>query len=136
LRVFVDTNVLVSAIATRGLAADVFRLVLDKHEFITAEPVLHEVERVLAGKFRFPPDVVEQTIRFLRRFPVEPMPAEPSRVQVADPDDRWILEAAIRAHADVLVSGDNDLLAVAEEVEQLRILSPRAFWELHRGPRS
>jgi uncharacterized protein len=55
LRVFLDTNVLVSAITTRGLSADVFRLVLDKHEFVTAEPVLQEIERVLAVKFRFPP---------------------------------------------------------------------------------
>jgi uncharacterized protein len=132
LRVFLDTNVLVSAIATRGLSADVFRLVLDKHEFITAEPVLQETERVLALKFHFPPDVVEQTLRFLRRFPVEPMPGEPSSAQTADPDDRWILEAAIQADADVLVTGDRDFLAVAKEVNRPRILSPRAFWELHR----
>jgi uncharacterized protein len=97
LKVFLDTNVLVSAIATRGLSADVFRLVLDKHELVTAEPVLDETERVLAMKFRFPSDVVEQTLGFLRRFPVTPMPEEPSAVPMADSDGRWILEAAVRS---------------------------------------
>lgn len=134
MRVFLDTNVLVSAIATRGLSADVFRLVLDKHEFVTAEPVLEETERVLAVKFRFPPDVVEQTLEFLRRFPIAPMPGEPSAVPMADPDDRWILEAAVRSNADLLITGDSGFLAVAKHVERPRILSPREFWQLHREP--
>jgi uncharacterized protein len=133
LRVFLDTNVLVSAITTRGLSADVFRLVLDKHEFVTGEPVLRETERVLALKFRFPPEIVDQTLQFLRRFPVEPMPDEPSDVQIADADDRWILEAAVRSNADVLVTGDRDLLVVADRVERPRVLTPRAFWEMNRG---
>jgi uncharacterized protein len=136
LKVFLDTQVLVSAIATRGLSADVFRLVLDKHEFVTAEPVLDETERVLAVKFRFPADVVEQTLGFLRRFPITPMSEEPSAVPMADSDDRWILEAAVRSDADLLVTGDSGFLAVARDVERPRILSPREFWELHREPRS
>ena len=37
MRVFLDTNVLVSALTTRGLAADVFRLALSEHELLTGE---------------------------------------------------------------------------------------------------
>ena len=35
MKVFVDTNVLVSAIASRGLSADVFQLILTEHDLIT-----------------------------------------------------------------------------------------------------
>lgn len=136
MRVFLDTNVLVSAIATRGLASDVFRLVLDKHDFISAEPVLVEVERVLQQKFGTPPTAVAATRRFLRRFPVEPMPSTPFEVEITDPDDAWILAAAIQADADVLITGDAAFLAVWKQVSRPRIISPRGFWEMHRGSAS
>ena len=42
MRVFLDTNVLLSAFAARGLCADVFRTVLAEHELITSEFVLGE----------------------------------------------------------------------------------------------
>ncbi len=133
MRVFLDTNVLVSAIATRGLASDVFRLVLVKHDFIAAEPVLVEVEGVLKQKFGLQPTAVAASLRFLRRFPVEPMPSTPSDVKITDPDDAWILAAAIQADADVLIAGDAAFLAVSKQVGRPRIISPRGFWEMHRG---
>ena len=52
MRVFLDTNVLVAAFATRGLCADVFRLVLAEHELlvsaalIEAAPALMRAPRV------------------------------------------------------------------------------------------
>jgi uncharacterized protein len=133
LKVFLDTNVLVSAVATRGLSSDVFRLVLDKHEFVTGEPVLQELEQVLAEKLKLPAADVRRILRFLRRFPVEPMPGEPAEVAMTDSDDAWILEAAIRAGAEVLITGDRGFLAIAEQLEFPKILGPRAFWDLHRA---
>ena len=49
MKVFLDTNVLVSGLATRGLCADVIRLVLAEHELIAGEVALKEVERVLCS---------------------------------------------------------------------------------------
>ncbi len=37
MKVFLDTNVLVSAFTTRGLSADLFRLVVAEHELLTGE---------------------------------------------------------------------------------------------------
>ena len=136
MRIFLYTNVLISAIATRGLSADVFRLVLDKHDFVTAEPVLTELERVLKGKFAMKAATVAGIVRFLRRFPVEPRPPTPGLVQISDPDDMWILEAARKAQADVLITGDAAFLAIASQVESPKVLSRRDFWELHRGTAS
>lgn len=42
MRVALDTNVLVSAIGTRGLCADLMRLVLRDHELVVGEQVLLE----------------------------------------------------------------------------------------------
>ncbi len=132
MRVFLDTSVLVSAYATRGLCADVFRLVLAEHELITAEIVLQELERTLLRKIRLTPEVVQDVLSFLRQYPVEPNPETGADLPVRDPDDAWVLASALAAGADVLVTGDPDQLEVAAAVRELRIINPRGFWEMQR----
>ena len=56
-----------------------------------------------------------------------PRPAEPHRLPEDDPDDQWVLATAIEGKSDVLVTGDKDLLRVADQVTEVKILSPRAF---------
>ena len=95
MKVFLDTNVLVSGFATRGLCADVIRLALAEHEPI-AQPKPNA----------FPP------------------------IPVRDEDDQWVLASALAAKADVLVTGDTNLLDIAEQVTGLTITDPRGFWSL------
>jgi uncharacterized protein len=128
-RVFLDTNVLVAAFATRGLCADVARVVLAEHELITGEVVLTELRRVLVQRVKLPTPIVDDILALLRDQDVVPKPKRPSDVQVRDPDDRWILASATAGRADVLVTGDQDLLDVAGKAPLL-ILSPRGFWDL------
>jgi uncharacterized protein len=131
-RVFLDTNVLVSAYASRGLCADVLRLVLAEHELICAEVVLEEVQRILRQKIRLAPEIVQDVIEFLREAHVEPRPSTLPELSVRDPDDAWVLASAIQAEAEVLITGDPDLLDIAAEVKSIQILNPRGFWELNR----
>jgi len=133
-RVFLDTNVLVSAHATRGLCRDVLRLILAEHTLLSAEVVLVEVERVLTTKFRLPEEVVQEVIASLREHHVEPRPESVGDLVVRDPDDAWVLASALAARADVLVTGDPDLLDLAGTVAGLCITNPRGFWELNRSP--
>lgn len=131
MRVFLDTNVLVSAFATRGLCADVVRQVLAEHTLVTGEVVLVELRRVLRTRLRLPVRRVEEIERFLREQEVVPKPKKPSETTVRDPDDAWVLASAEAAKADVLVTNDRDLLDVAKEAS-LDIVDPRAFWTLLR----
>jgi len=130
MKVFADTNFLVSAFATRGLSADVFQLVLAEHQVMTGEFNLTELKRVLTEKLKVPKQITVEAEELLRRYHIEPVPDNPSGVQVRNDDDRWVLESAIRASADVLITGDKDLLDVSNQVPQLKILTPREFWEL------
>jgi predicted nucleic acid-binding protein len=43
---------------------------------------------------------------------------------------RQVLALALAAKADVLITGDKDLLDVAEQVSDLTITDPRGFWNL------
>ena len=133
MRVFLDTNVLVAAFATRGLCADVMRVVLAEHQLITGEVVLTELRSVLIRRIKLPQGKVDDIVELLRDQEVVPKPANPSEVLVRDPADRWILASAVAGRADVLVTGDRDLLDVADKAS-LPILDPRGFWNLLRKP--
>jgi len=129
-KVFLDTNVLVSGFATRGLCADVIRLVLAEHELITADVVLNELKRVLKHKIQLPGEQVQEILTFLETQTVQSQPISLSSIPVRDEDDQWVLASALAAKADVLVTGDKDLLDVAEQVSDLTITDPRGFWNL------
>ena len=135
MRVFFDTNVLVSAYATRGLCADLVRFVLAQHELVTGEVNLEELRRVLGDRFRAPAQRLDAIESELRAETVVPRPSEPSSVPVRDPDDRWVLASALRADADLLVTGDRDLLAVADQVS-IPIVDPRGCWDRLRRPKA
>ena len=129
MRVFLDTNVLVSAFTTRGLCADLFRLVLAEHELLSGEVVLEELRRVLQERFRLFPAVtagIEELLRSQGR--IMPRPAVPAATGVADPDDEWVVASALAGKADVLVTGDKLLLAV-QKAAGMPILDPRGFWQ-------
>lgn len=130
MKIFADTNVLVSAFTARGLCADLLEIILADHQLITGEFVLQELQRVLVTKLEVPERKVSDVLQFLRNHHVEPIPDKPSEVKVRDEDDRWVLESAIRAGANILVTGDKDLLAISKQVSQLKIVTPRKFWEL------
>ena len=134
MRVFLDTNVLVAAFATRGLCADVLREVLVGHELLVGEVVLTELERALTRRLQLPATAVEEILAFLREHEVVQKPATPASLPIRDPADRWILASALAGRADVLVTGDRDLLDIAAH-SPIRILDPRAFWELARKKR-
>ena len=133
MRVFLDTNVIVSALTARGLSADVFRLVLAEHELLTGEVNLKELRRVLRLRMRVPAGAVKAAEELLREHTVVPTPKEPLDIEVRDPDDQWVLASAVAGSADVLITGDKDLLSLSPAAP-LRILSPRAFWEWVRRP--
>ena len=130
MKVFLDTNVLVSGFTARGLCADVIRLVLADHELITGEVVLIEIERVLSKTIGLPASNVEEILSFLETQTVQPKPKIVVGGPVRDEDDAWVLASALAANADVLVTGDRDLLDVAAHVSGLTITDPRGFWNL------
>lgn len=132
MRVFLDTNVLVSAFATRGLCADVFRHVLAEHELITGEVNIVELRRVLRDRVQVPAPSIAGIEQLLRDQVIIPKPAEPHPLPIRDADDRWVLASAVVGKADVLVTGDSDLLEMASRAP-LPIVDPRGFWTMVRG---
>jgi putative PIN family toxin of toxin-antitoxin system len=127
-RVFLDTNVLASALATRGLCTDLFELVLQGHELLVSEPVLRELERVLPGKLGLSKSVTDGFTSLLRAEALL-ITAEHPFPTLPDPDDEAIIASALAGKADVFVTGDKALLEL-QRIEKLPVMSPRQFWGL------
>ncbi len=130
MRVFLDTNVLASAFGTRGLCADVLRLIMAEHELVTGEVVIEELRAVLRKKFGVPAQTVGEIESFLRGYHIEPKPREPPDLPLGSRNDLLVVGSALRAKADVLVTGDKELLELNDGYEGPRIISPREFWRL------
>jgi putative PIN family toxin of toxin-antitoxin system len=130
-KVFLDTNVLVSAFATRGLSADIFELVLIDHELITGRGVLQELDSALRVKIRMSAALRAEIIELVSSEAEAIVEEAPEAACRADPDDRLILGEAVAGGSDMFVTGDADLLALGA-IGQMQILNPRQFWELLR----
>lgn len=131
MKVFLDTNVLASALATRGLCADLFESVLAEHELIVSPLLLAELKHVLTTKLRISAEVTRDFVALLTTEGVTV--STPSVVPrgIPDPDDAPLIAAALSGGAECFVTGDKALLALGT-VEGLPILSPRQFWERMR----
>jgi uncharacterized protein len=130
-KVYLDTNVLIAAFATRGLCADLLRLVLPEHQLVIGEAGLTETRRVLQKKLRIPAEAAAEVEAFLRQQATVVAPSAPLKVKLPDEGDVVILTDAVAGGAEVLVTGDRDLLAIAARAP-LPILAPRGLWELLR----
>jgi len=127
-RVFLDTNVLVSAFASRGICADLLRHILVEHELITGEVVLTELKRTLLKQINVPPKVVADIEHLLRDHQVVAKPRRHLDLGLRDADDEWIVASAMAGEADVLVTGDRDILETIIHLP-IQVYSPRQFWE-------
>jgi putative PIN family toxin of toxin-antitoxin system len=126
-KIFLDTNVLASALTTRGLCAELFEVVLQSHELLICDPVLKELERILANKLGQSESITAGFISLLRTEGClitddHPAPTLP------DPDDEPIVASALAGGTKVFVTGDKALLKL-KTIEELPIISPRELWE-------
>ena len=129
MRVVLDTNVIISALNFPGNE----RLVLEcaregRFELILSPFILQEVAGVLVRKFGWSHERCAQALDMLQGLATI---IEPSRFVSAiehDHADNRILECALEASAEYLVSGDRRQLLPLEEYEGVTIL--RAPWFL------
>lgn len=126
MRVYLDTNVIVSAFTTRGLSSDVFRIILAEHTLILSGIVLEELQSVLREKIKLPLSQVKEITDYLSRFEIISDFEINESIKLRDSSDIPVLSAALSGNIDFLVTGDKDLLAVSEKYG-LKIVTPREF---------
>jgi uncharacterized protein len=130
-----DTNVWLSALLWGGLPDQILqRVERGELEAIASESILDELAKTIdrpkiqrrLNQLSLNRDVLLLTVRqIIVLVPEELISVENLR----DPKDAMIVSAAIVGNADVIITGDQDLLVLGE-VGQIRILTPRDFLAL------
>ena len=129
MRIVLDTNIIISAFATRGLCEAIFELCLDRPDLLISVKLIDEVDRNLRKQIKLQPVVIKQIVQLLRENGTLYKPSEINSGVIRDPNDLHILGLAVAGTADYLITGDKDLLVV-EKIGSCRILSPRRFSEI------
>lgn len=131
-RAVLDTNTIVSGIGWGGPPGAVLDAALAGHfEIVTSPALLDELRRVLS----YPKlqavigdgDELIELIELLALAAIVVTPTEAVEI-IRDPDDNRLIEAAQAGQADIIVTGDQDLLTLMH-IEQISILTPREFLE-------
>ena len=132
MRVFLDTNVLVSAFASRGLCADLFELVLLEHDFVLGRNVLRELKKALRSKVKLSESRAAEIVDFVSGEEILVVERSDPIEAALDADDALVLGEALAGEAEVFVTGDAALLELGS-AEGVPMVSPRRFWEILRS---
>ena len=132
MRVVLDTNVLLAAIATHGLCQALVTLVFRDHVVILSEHIRGEVAKHYRGKFKATKRQADAAVAMLRANGEIVEPVTVPLGTVRDKDDLPVLGTAVAGSAAVLVTGDQELLVLGL-FRGVAILSPRDFYERLRG---
>ena len=110
MRVFLDTNVLVSAVATRGLCADVVREILVSHQLVVSFPLIAELKNILHTKIGIPQEIISDFIEVLNQDSILSETTKLTTIDINDKDDILILSTALNGNSELFVTGDKELL--------------------------
>jgi len=112
-RVVFDTNITISALALPGGSAEAayLKAIRGEFELFTSVAILTETARVLQTKFDWAEGRVRQAVQEISQTATVLRPRPSLHILKDEPDNR-ILECAMAAQADWIISGDSHLLAL------------------------
>ena len=122
-----DTNVVLSAHLTiEGPSGVILDLVFSKFfRCFVSYPLLEEYEEVLKRpRFGLDAREIARSLRLIRSATIRVTPRKPLTV-TRDPDDNKVLECALEARADYVVTGNTR--DFPPRFQDIRIISPRSF---------
>ncbi|MDR0284581.1 MAG: putative toxin-antitoxin system toxin component, PIN family [Propionibacteriaceae bacterium] len=132
MKILIDTNILVSAVLfPQGVAKRALLAVIEGYDqAMVCTYSIAELHEVFDRKFPDDADLLEEFVTQLTEdvqvvtTPAEALAAE---TKLRDPDDQPILRAALAAGADLILTGDKDLLDSGLTFP--RVVRPREYLE-------
>lgn len=124
-----DTNVLISAALFPGSPPDeVVQFVREGSIELAISPeILSEFKRVLKEKFGTPEEEIKEITESIKEIATIVKPTRRINLIKQDPTDNKILECALKAKADYIISGDTKHLQPIKEFQGIPILPPAKF---------
>lgn len=126
-----DTNVLVAALGWKGPPHKIFLHCIDGlHNLHTSPTLISELEKVLSyKKFKFSAHEIKEFVSLVIETAHIVEPAITLSALRTDESDNRVLECALAASVDYIISGDKHLLSL-REFQAIKILTPDSFLKL------
>lgn len=135
-KVILDTNVVVSALISKGFPADIVeKVVLEENvELCLSDEVFAEYVEVLNRKkfsrFKRFHEKAQVVLAQLEKMAKKFVPSQKVDI-LKDLDDNKFLELALEADADFLITGNTKDFTI-DELENTKIVIPKDYWEKHK----
>jgi putative PIN family toxin of toxin-antitoxin system len=128
-RIFIDTNILISAIVSpNGKVAELLKSIAKKHTLIISDTVIRETKKVLNSKL---PERESYLSQFFLTLKFEYVPDNientDETIIIRDKDDVKIIQSAYISEADILITNDKDFFD--REYDGLEILKSLDFYK-------
>jgi putative PIN family toxin of toxin-antitoxin system len=132
MKIVLDTNVLISALVFPGSKPDKIldRVRQGEIELVLSPFILSEFARVLRDKFGFSKRETDDSVGAVSVIACLITPNEQISVIAAKEDDNRILECAVAAQADFLVTGDKQHLLPVGTYRGVQIVAPAQLLDL------
>ena len=129
MRAVADTNLYISALNFGGTPEEVLGLGREGAvQLIISTSMLKEIEGVLLRKFYWSARDAREAIAAIQEFAQVVRPKATIHVITEDESDNRILECALEACADVVITGDRHVQQL-KTFQGISIVSPREFLE-------
>jgi len=130
LKVVLDTNVLISAILFGGKPRQILeKAIRGEIRLCLSQPILEELKGVLQrSKFDYSAEMIQVILTELTGIADFVNPSKTIDVVYEDPDDNRILECAVEAEANYIITGDSHLLKLIR-YRNIEVLNAGAFLE-------
>lgn len=133
MKVFLDTNVWLSGRFRPGLCAELLEALVETGtELLLDERVLEEFRRIARDKLKVDDITLARAELFFRLYTAIMPGADQPAAGVPDPDDAWIMAAALHSGAELFVTGDKALLEL-REIQGMAVVAPRTAYLRLRG---
>lgn len=128
MRVVLDTNVFISGIFWSGPPYEILKAWQNnKIRLILTQEILEEYHRVAATlSAEYPSIKLDDFIELLTLNSEICFPKELSQKICRDPDDEKFIACALGGKANILISGDKDLLEIPK-IYKLTVIKPKQF---------
>jgi putative PIN family toxin of toxin-antitoxin system len=127
MRIVLDTNIYIAAFLSRGLASEVLRLGERGEIELYASPgILKELETRLTDKLKQDKSYIKGYVTHISKSVKLVIPNKKIDVITKDPDDNKILECAVEAKANLIVTMDKHLLKL-KSFQNVGIVHPKTL---------
>ena len=127
MKILFDANVIISALIVKGVSFEVVKYAKKKHNVFISDFIIREIKNKLKNKFKFNDKEIKKVLSFLNTYFQNAGKVENIERVCRDKEDDSILSAGLKIKADVIITGDDDLLSL-KRYKSIDIIKPSDFW--------